>query len=133
MPALKGPAGKPSRAMRWVWLILGWIALALGLVGLALPIMPTVPFVLLAGYCFARGSKRWERWLLSRPVLGPMLHDWRENRSLPLRVKWVTTLMMAGSSIFAAWWLPVEIGWIPGACCAAVAIYIWRLPTRIQR
>jgi len=120
----------PRTAKQWLWLAAGSISLALGIIGVVLPIMPTVPFVLLAAYCFANGSKHWERWLLKQPHLGPMVRDWRENRALPLRIKWVSTVMMAGSSAFAAWWLPVHIGWIPGACCAAVAIWIWRLPTR---
>ena len=40
--------------MRIVWLICGFVALTAGLVGVALPILPTVPFLLLAVFCFAR-------------------------------------------------------------------------------
>ena len=35
----------------------------LGTVGIFLPILPTVPFYLLAVYCFSRGSTRYETWL----------------------------------------------------------------------
>lgn len=118
--------------IRWLWLLAGGLALLTGAIGIVLPLLPTVPFVLLAAYCFARGSRRWERWLLDHPQLGPIVHDWRQHRAVPLRAKQLATLMMAGSSLLAWWWLPARIGWIPGACCALVAIWLWRLPTRAR-
>ena len=39
-----------ARWVRGMWLAAGWLALAFGLVGIVLPLLPTVPFVLLAGY-----------------------------------------------------------------------------------
>ena len=119
-----------ARWVRGMWLAAGWLALAFGLVGIVLPLLPTVPFVLLAGYCFSRGSRRWERWLLQHRHLGPPLRDWREHRAVPLRAKQLATVMMAISSTGAAIVLPAKFGWIPGACCLAVAIWLWRLPTR---
>lgn len=42
---------------RWIWLACSAIALATGVVGIVLPILPTTPFVLIAGYCFSRGNE----------------------------------------------------------------------------
>ena len=70
--------------------LLGWVAgivvlsLACGLVGLFLPLLPTVPFVLLAAACFSRGSARLEAWLLAHRRCGPWVHAWRANRAVPL-------------------------------------------------
>ena len=55
------------RWRRGLWLGAGVVSLLLGLVGLALPVVPTVPFVLLAAWCFSRGCRRCERWLLEWP------------------------------------------------------------------
>ena len=44
-------------------LLLGWVFTALGLIGVVFPLLPTTPFVLLAGYCFAKSSAKWECWL----------------------------------------------------------------------
>jgi uncharacterized membrane protein YbaN (DUF454 family) len=67
--------------LRAVWLLGGALALATGVVGIFLPLLPTTPFVLLAAFCFARGSPRWEAWLLAHPRFGPLVRDWRERHA----------------------------------------------------
>lgn len=120
----------PRRWHRALWLAAGGFALAAGIVGIFLPLLPTTPFVLLAAYCFSRGSARCERWLLEHPRFGPMVRDWRTHRAIPLRAKQLATVMMAFGSAWAWWWLPRPWGWLPPACCALVALWLWRLPTR---
>lgn len=118
------------RWQRWIWLVCGWVCMATGIVGLVLPLLPTTPFVLLAAYCFSRGSARYEHWLLTHPRFGPLVRDWRANHTVPLRAKQLATGMMALSAIASWWVLPLHIRWIPGACCVAVAVWLWRLPTQ---
>ncbi|WP_300213383.1 YbaN family protein [Rhodoferax sp.] len=115
--------------MRWVWLLCGALCLLLGVIGIVLPLLPTTPFVLLAAYCFSLGSARYEQWLLTHPRFGPMVRDWRSQRAVPLRAKQVAWTTMAISSGVAWWFMPPAINWIPGACCALVALWMWRLPT----
>jgi uncharacterized membrane protein YbaN (DUF454 family) len=119
-----------TRWLRPVWLLAGWLALLLGFIGIFLPLLPTTPFVLLASYCFSRGSERWERWLLQHPRLGPMVRDWRTTRAVPLRAKQLATLMMALSSAWAWWHIPSLWRWAPALSCALVAAWLWHLPTR---
>lgn len=118
------------RWQRWIWLLCGVLSLVTGVVGIVLPLLPTTPFVLLAAFCFSRGSARCEQWLLTHPRFGPMVQDWRAHRALPLRAKQLATAMMALSSIGSWWLLPTPVGWIPAVCCIAVATWLWRLPTR---
>ena len=118
------------RWQRWVWLFCGLLCLITGVAGIVLPLLPTTPFVLLAAFCFSRGSARYEQWLLTHPRFGPMVRDWRAHRALPLRAKQLATVMMTVSSIASWWWLPSPVGWLPGLCCTGVAIWLWRLPTR---
>ena len=66
--------------------------LGIGFVGLAtlgafLPLLPTTPFLLLAVGCFARSSPRLHRKLMEHPTFGPLIRDWNEHRTIPLRAK----------------------------------------------
>lgn len=115
---------------RGLWLAAGALALATGIVGIVLPLLPTTPFVILAAFCFARGSERWERWLLNHPRFGPMLRAWRARRVIPWRAKLLAWGMMAGGSAWAAWTLPDPWRWAPALVCTAVAVWMARLPSR---
>ncbi|MGE5229565.1 MAG: YbaN family protein, partial [Deltaproteobacteria bacterium] len=59
-----------------ILLACGWTSLGLGVVGLAVPVLPTVPFVLLAAACFVRSSERCHRWLVTHPVFGRHVADY---------------------------------------------------------
>lgn len=45
-----------------LYIFIGCISLGLGIIGVILPIFPTVPFVLLAAFCFAKSSERLDGW-----------------------------------------------------------------------
>ena len=55
---------------RWLWALLAWTSLLLGIIGVLLPVMPTVPFILLSAFAAARGSQRLRAWLLRHPQFG---------------------------------------------------------------
>jgi uncharacterized membrane protein YbaN (DUF454 family) len=112
------------------WAVAGALALFTGLVGVVVPLLPTTPFILLAAFCFARGSERCERWMLEHPRFGPMVRDWRARRAVPLRAKQFATVMMALGCVSAAFLLPARAAWLPALVCTAVAVWLWRLPTR---
>ncbi len=115
---------------RSLWLAVGVLALLLGLVGVFLPVLPTVPFVLLAAFCFSRSSRRAEDWLLNHRVFGPIVRDWRARHAIPFKIKLLAWSMMAIGSAWAAWLLPLRWAWLPATCCLGVAIWMARLPSR---
>jgi len=57
--------------IRSLWIVAGIISLVLGIIGIPMPILPTTPFLLLAAFCFTRGSKRMNPWLQENSHLGP--------------------------------------------------------------
>jgi len=123
------PFPPPPAWQRHLWLGAGLLSVLLGFIGIFLPLLPTTPFILLAAFCFSKGSPRCERWLLQHSRFGPMTREWRARRAVPLRAKQIATAMMAVSSLSCWWILPQPWLWAPGVCCLAVAVWLWRLPT----
>ncbi|MXP45978.1 DUF454 family protein [Altererythrobacter luteolus] len=81
--------------MRPFFLVAGILSVILGAIGAALPIVPTVPFLLLAAFCFARSNPEWEQRLLNHPQWGAQLRDWRERRAISRKSKTMAILAMA--------------------------------------
>lgn len=121
------PGARPHRRL---WLLAGGLCMLLGSLGMVVPLLPTVDFYVMAAYCFSRSSRRWENWLLNHPRIGPLVRDWRADRSVPLQAKWLATVSMALSCILALNVLPARTAWIPLVFCLGVAVYIWSRPTR---
>lgn len=116
--------------MRVLWASCGFLALFLGVLGVALPLLPTVPFILLAAFCFARSSDRLHDWLVGHPTFGPPIRDWRENGSVSLRGKKMATISVAavfGLSI-AMDVRPMILA-IQAATLCAVMLFLWTRPT----
>jgi uncharacterized membrane protein YbaN (DUF454 family) len=89
------PTLHPTGVRLWAWRIAGLISLALGVIGIFLPLLPTTPLLLLAAYCFGRGSETLLRWLLEHPRLGPPIRDWREHRTISRKAKALAAVAMA--------------------------------------
>ena len=113
---------------RAVWTTAGLLAIVLGIAGIFLPLLPTTPFILLAAFCFSRGSRRFEAWLLAHPRFGPMVADWRARRAVPRRAKQPAWAMMTLGSTWAWWVMPEPWRWLPALVCLAVAAWLWQLP-----
>lgn len=115
--------------IRVVLVIVGVLSLAIGVIGIFLPIMPTVPFLLLAALCFANASERLHNWLLSHPIFGPPIQDWNERGAIGRNAKWLATASFAGSICIAALlgFGSLVLG-VQAACLIGVAIFIWTRP-----
>jgi len=113
---------------RPLWLAGGLLAVGLGVLGIALPLLPTVPFFLLAAFCFARSHPAWERRLLDHPRYGPPLRQWRERRAISRKAKLAALTAMAATIALSA----VVAGWpwvlAPVLACAASGAWIWTRP-----
>ena len=81
---------------------LGLLFVGLGLLGSAVPLLPTVPFLLLAAACFARSSERHYQWLLDHSLFGPLVREWEENRCIRRRERRVAVfsiVVIGGCSV----------------------------------
>ena len=76
-----------NRIKKLIFVIVGFISLFLGIIGTVLPILPTVPFLLLTSYCFARGSNKFEVWFKSSKIYKKYLENFILNKSMTLKQK----------------------------------------------
>ena len=74
--------------------LLAYFFLALALIGVILPVLPTVPFLLLAAWFSANGSDRLHSWLYSHPHLGKLLIDWEQQGAISRSSKVMAFLLL---------------------------------------
>lgn len=105
--------------MRTLWTLAGWFCFALGFIGAFLPLLPTVPFMLLAAYCFGRGSERFHEWLITHPTFGPPILDWMEHGTISRRSK-----RAAGVAILLAFVISLILGVRPAILAIQAVVLI---------
>lgn len=115
--------------LRPLWLAAAYASLALGAIGVVVPGLPTVPFVLLASYCAARGSRKLHDWLRAHPRFGKMICEWEEHGAVSRRAKWLASVMMAVCSVLM-WFTPSPFwAWAMGSgIMLCVAAWLWFRP-----
>lgn len=112
-----------------MWILCGGLALAAGVIGLALPLVPTVPFLLLAAFCFARSSRRLHDWLVTHPTFGPPIEDWNRRGAIRRRTKWVSTAsILTALALSLAFGVRPEILSIQAVTLLGVTVFIWTRP-----
>ena len=119
-----------SRVLRLLLTAAGLVSTALAVLGIFLPLLPTVPLLLLAAACFARGSERFHNWLLDHPHLGPMIRGYLDGQGIPLRAK-ITAITLIWVSIPVSVFFLIPLFWVKvfliaiGLC---ITVYLLRLP-----
>jgi hypothetical protein len=118
-------------ALRWTLFISGFIAIGLGIIGIFLPLLPTVPFLLLALACFGRSSERFYGWLLNHTHLGPLIRPFLQGRGMTRAIKIRAIGLLWISIAFSALFL-INVFWVQGVLLVTglgVTLYLLSLPT----
>lgn len=119
--------------MRWLWFCCGWLAVAVGGVGVVVPGLPTTVFFIIAAWCFARSSPRFEKWVLDLPRVGRMVSDHRAGLGMPRRAKILSISMIVGFGSVSVYVSRHHLWVAFGISCAVIAgiLYVGlRVPTR---
>lgn len=82
---------------KYILIAVGCLSLVLGILGIFLPLLPTVPFLLLTAYCFARSSDRLYQWLINHKTFGSYIYNYQTYRAITRKTKVMAIAFMWGS------------------------------------
>jgi uncharacterized membrane protein YbaN (DUF454 family) len=114
-----------------LWNISGGFFVLLGAIGVVLPLLPTTPFILLAAFCFARGSEKFHSWLLDHQTFGPLIYNWNEHGVVSVRAKASAIIFMlfaVGLSIYIS--VSAYVIWIQVGVLSLVALFLLTRPSK---
>jgi uncharacterized membrane protein YbaN (DUF454 family) len=112
-----------------LWRAVAISCVALALLGTVLPVLPTVPFLLVAAWAGSRGWPRLETWLLEPPEHGPLIQRWRDHGAVPRRAKWLaSTMMVASAAILVLSGAPPWLKIVVPCVMASAAVWLWLRP-----
>lgn len=109
--------------MRKLTFAAGVFFVGLGALGAALPLLPTVPFLLLAVFCFARSNPEWERRILEHPTYGPQIVEWQTRGAITRKTKVVSIATIAAGVGFT--WVTIGFPWVWISLGALVVVGGW--------
>ena len=117
---------------RKLWVAAGLVFVALGIIGYLTPLMPGLVFFILASFCFAKGSRKFLRVLLSNPHIGPQIMDWKRGKGMLLKTKIMAIVMVVLSMGISALYIVKQewVKWCIGACAILVVTLIILIKTK---
>ena len=114
-----------------LYITFGFLAVALAIVGVFIPGLPTVPFLLVALFCFERSSKKYHDMIMNNKYFGPVLQDYYSGKGLTSSVKIKAILFLSCGMAFSIYKIQnlhakiaLAVVWL------AVAIHIILLKTK---
>ena len=117
---------------RWLLLGLGWVCVVVGAIGVVVPGLPTTGFFVLAAWCFARSSPRFEAWILGLPGIGSMVADHQQGLGMPRRAKALALASMVLAVALSAVFALDGVARVVVVALGVVGVWFvgWRIPTR---
>ena len=111
------------------WIVAGFICLVVAYIGIIVPGIPWSTPTVGAAFCFAKGSDRWQNWLMNHKFFGPFLRNWKEKRIYPTKAKWAMFIMM-DISLVTLWLTTGNWMAVAGLSLVMAVILFWayRLP-----
>ena len=82
-----------------IYIVIGCMSLGLGTLGSVVPVLPTVPFLLMATVCFAKSSEKLHNWFTNTKLYKNNLESYVQGRGMTwptkIRIMITVTAMMS--------------------------------------
>ncbi|UOQ85319.1 YbaN family protein [Gracilibacillus salinarum] len=77
------------------------------MIGIIVPILPTTPLLILAGFCFGKSSPALHKWLVTNKYFGRYLQDYQNGKGVPFRIKCFAVAIVWTSVLFTLTIIPL--------------------------
>ncbi len=118
---------------KYLWRGAGLVSVGMAYIGVLVPGIPTTSFLLLALWCFSKGSPALQKWIWEHPTFGPYVRAWTEKRIYPTKAKYIMAACIAFSF---AWliYLQLKPAAIIGIGCFMLfwLVWAWRYPGSVE-
>ena len=113
-----------------LYIIFGCISFGLGAVGAVLPVLPTFPFLIFAAFCFARSSKKLDKWFKGTKLYKNNLETYAKGQGMTRKTKvrimiTVTFLMSFGFFIMFRKNLYIPCSILRCLAVSYFVFYVW--------
>ena len=108
-----------------IYIILGTLCLLLGSIGTIVPILPTVPFLMLSGVCFGKSSVRLENWFKNTKLYKNNLEDFVNGKGMKMKVK--VRIMITVTILFSIGFVMMGLKGIVSGCIVLACVWIFHL------
>ena len=108
-----------------LYIVLGCISVGLGALGAVLPVLPTVPFLMLTAFCFARSSEKLDRWFRSTRLYEENLKDFVAGKGMTKKTK--IRIMVTVSLLMSIGFVVMGLRGIVSGCVVLGLVWVFHI------
>lgn len=108
-----------------LYIVLGCISVGLGALGAVLPALPTVPFLMLTAFCFARSSEKLDRWFRSTRLYEENLKDFVAGKGMTKKTK--IRIMVTVSLLMSIGFVVMGLRGIVSGCVVLGLVWVFHI------
>lgn len=108
-----------------LYMMIGCICLGLGALGTLIPVLPTVPFLMLAAFCFARSSEKLHSWFRKTRLYRDNLADFASGRGMTRKAK--VRIMIAVTALMSVGFLVMGLKGIVTGCIILGCVWVFHM------
>lgn len=110
---------------KMLYILLGCLGVGLGALGAVLPVLPTVPFLMLAAFCFARSSEKLDRWFRSTKLYEENLKDFVAGKGMTKKTK--IRIMVTVTLLMSIGFVVMGIRGIVSGCIVLACVWVFHI------
>jgi uncharacterized protein len=118
-----------SRVLRIVYGAIGFVFLGLGIAGFFVPGLPGTVNLLIALYFFSMSSERMHTWMLTNPMFGKQLREYKAGYGIPVRIKVLVVAAIVTSVCLSAFVLR-HVPVVAGIVVVVGVVGVWFVTSR---